>query len=179
MRNKDLKDLENLHCSFFDLNGGFLQGASMLFKKETIKKIGLFDEKMFMMFDESELCMRILRNKMLLYCACNSKVYHKEGNSRGTERITQSFLFLKSERSSYNTFLFNCLYFRNMCYAIQKHYSLKGIIIFLILNLPTIFRIIVGIILFDESKLKRLKLFLKALYDGFKGKVGKPYWLEK
>ena len=160
----------------FELNGGLLQGASMLFRKETIERCGLFDESLFMMFDESELCIRITISGWLLYCASKSKVYHKEGGSRGNIKRRKKLLWFTRNRYSFETYIFTVyLYFRNMIYSIHKHYGLSGVITFFMFNLPVFFRVVLGIILFDDQKVKRLKLFFKAIRDGLRGNLGRPW----
>jgi GT2 family glycosyltransferase len=162
---------------FFDLDGGFLQGASMLLRKKTVKEVGLFDEDLFMMFEESELCMRMIRQGWLIYCACNSVVYHKEGRSIGErKKVYKKFLWKYSER--FDEKRINFIYYfanRNLLYSIKKHYGIFAAIFYLILHIPVYMRIIIGILIFDDCKVKRLKLLLKSIFDGLLGKMGNPF----
>lgn len=49
--------------------------------------------------------------------------------------------------------------------------------LFLFVNFYLVLRLILGIIVYDDQKLKRIKFLLIAVYDGIRGKMGKPKWI--
>ncbi|MFZ8805841.1 MAG: glycosyltransferase family 2 protein [Candidatus Calescibacterium sp.] len=165
----------------FELKNSFLQGVSMLIRRRTIEEIGLFDENLFMMFEESELCLRMIKRGWKVWCIPQSIIYHKVGGSRQSQKyVTRKFLWKVSRRLNLKDSYFTLyLYHRNFLYSVKKHYGLIPTIFFLLGRFPTYYlRIIIGILLFDDKKLERIKLLGKALIDGIVGNMGKTLLIE-
>ncbi len=157
---------------------GYIVGASMLIKKEVFQNIGLFDENYFMWAEETDLCFRALKNGYKLYCCGASKVYHKEGASSGQGK-TKSLLFRKSKRPSLKRFIITgYLDRRNHVYFVKKHYGVFYSVLYIVLYIPKLLKRIVGILLFDDFKSKRMSLLFKGLWDGLISKMGKPEGIE-
>lgn len=55
----------------------YVYGASILIKREVLEKVGLFDEKFFAIAEDADLCLRAKKAGFLIYCAPQSKVWHK------------------------------------------------------------------------------------------------------
>ena len=164
----------------FELDGGYIVGASMLIRKEVFQDIGLLDESYFMWAEESDFCIRAIRSGWKLYCCGKSKVWHKEGASTGKGDI-KKFLWRKSERVNLKRFVITgYLDTRNQIYFVKKNWG-RFYMWMYILNtgLLKLTRRIIGISIYDDNKLQRIKLLLKGLTDGIKGKVGKPEGLIK
>lgn len=62
---------------------GWIVGASMLIRRETLEKIGLFDEAFFLYFDETDLCKRALDAGIETHFVRNSRVVHIGSVSTG------------------------------------------------------------------------------------------------
>ncbi len=61
----------------------YINGASLLVKREVLEKIGLFDENYFLYWEDADLGVRARRaGYKLLYCP-ESRVLHKEGGTGG------------------------------------------------------------------------------------------------
>lgn len=164
----------------FEIEDGYIIGASMLIRKEVFKETGLFDEAFFMWAEETDLCMRAIKKGWKLYCCGKSKVWHKEGSSTGKGE-TKKFLWRTSERSTLmRFFITGYLDIRNHIYFVKKHWG-KFYMWAYILGPNTIklTRRIIGILMYDDNKLKRINLLLKGLLDGINGKMGKPEGLIK
>jgi len=56
-------------------------GSCMLFKRETLERIGLFDEKMFLYWEEFVMAEKLRRHRLKTYIQPASIIYHKLGKS--------------------------------------------------------------------------------------------------
>ncbi len=87
----------------------FLSGCCMLIKREVFEKVGLFDERFFVYYEDLDFCLRIAQNKFIMMIVPSAKLLHKVSLSSGGE-------FSPNER--YYMAYSSCLYFR-------KHLSLR------------------------------------------------------
>lgn len=73
-------------------NPDYISGASLLVKKEVIKKIGVFDENYFLYWEDADWGIRARRAGYgLIYCP-ESRVFHKEGGTCGkTTQLTDYY----------------------------------------------------------------------------------------
>jgi len=62
-------------------------GSAMLVKKEVFKKVGLFDERLFMYHEDVDLCWRSRLAGFKIMLASASKVYHKYTFSFGSRKF--------------------------------------------------------------------------------------------
>jgi len=151
---------------------GVLIGASLLVKKEVIETTGIFDENYFLYVEEGDWEYRASKIGWKLFCSGKSKIWHKMGNSSG-KSIRKAFLGRQSIRSSSNKFYINQYYtVRNRLYFTRKHFN-KYFTIACVVTFLRILKGSVGVILYDNYKLLRIKTLLKGFYDGVKGKMGK------
>jgi len=169
-------------CSFekdqpkFDTNfeiKGYICGASLLVKKEVIKITGMFDDNYFMLVEDTDWCFRAYKKGWKLFYNGKSKVWHKDGASTKLKKnVEKMFLGRGSVRHSLNRDIMNSYYTRNHLYFVKKHFNKYFKIACLVLFLK-ILRKLIGIILYDDFKLLRIKILLKGFYDGVKGNTGK------
>ena len=159
----------------FEIDGGYIIGASMLIRKEVFKDIGLFDENFFMWAEESDFCMRAIRGGWKLYCCSRSKIWHKEGSSTGRGNI-KKFLWRKSNRPTLRRFIITgYLDLRNHIYFVKKHWGSFFMYIYIIKAIPIrLIRNILSILVYDDNKILRISLLLKGLIKGIIGEMGKP-----
>lgn len=61
----------------------FISGALMIIRTDVLKKVGLFDEKYFMYFEDVDLCQRIKLAGLDLMFDPNIKIWHKVAQSSG------------------------------------------------------------------------------------------------
>ncbi|RJQ37762.1 glycosyltransferase family 2 protein [Candidatus Microgenomates bacterium] len=81
------------------------KGACLLFRKETLRKTGLFDKDYFAYFEETDLCHRVwLAGYKIIY---NPKavVYHKGGGSSG--QMVRSYILFHSYKNRICTYIKN------------------------------------------------------------------------
>lgn len=88
--------------------------------------------------------------------------------------MIKSFVGKKSIRCLWKNFLISGYYsVRNRIYFTKKNFP-KSFLKYCIIQLPyRVLRIIFGILIYDDHKLNRIKLILKAIWDGLIGKMGK------
>ena len=59
----------------------WVKGFALLFNKSKIKKIGMFDKKIFLYLEEIDLCRRLVNKNEKIYIAKNSKIKHLAAKS--------------------------------------------------------------------------------------------------
>lgn len=62
-------------------NIDYVTGADILFRKSVLDEVGLFDEKFFMYFEETDLCKRIRDKGYDIKLVKDAKIIHLEGQS--------------------------------------------------------------------------------------------------
>lgn len=151
---------------------GYIYGASLLIKKNVIKTIGFFDENYFMTMEEADLCYRACKNNWILFYSGKSKIWHKVSAST-QKSVIKNILNKQSIRPSLDRLIINSYYnIRNHLYFKRKYFN-KYFIFFCIYMFIYILRRLVGVLLYDNNKLCRVKILLRSFYDGIKGKMGK------
>lgn len=60
----------------------YITGADIFFRKSVLEKVGLFDEKFFMYYEETDLCKRIKNCKYDIKFVPNAKIIHLENTFR-------------------------------------------------------------------------------------------------
>lgn len=162
----------------FEMRGALI-GVSMLIKKETIQDVGFFDENYFMQVEETDFCFRVTQKSWKIFCCSNSKIYHKEGGSSRPSEI-KKFLWRIRNRPSLSRFVISpCIDIRNRIYFVRKFYGNTYVFFYLLFNIPLIVRQMLRILLYDENKVQRIKIFIRCIVDGIFNKMGKPEWVEE
>ena len=134
----------------------YSKGASIIIRREILKKVGLFDEDFFMYFDEADLCWRVwLAGYRVVLCP-TSIVYHmSEGVTGSLEGKIRRFYYIT----------------RNSLTSMIKNYSFKSLIKYLPIRIfLDLFRLIINEIYILKAKTTKSKipiLFLeyKAVYS--------------
>lgn len=82
----DTKFTEDV-CNYVDV----VTGGYMLITKDTIKRVGLFDERFFMYLEDVDFCYRAKKNNIKVSLCLSSKIFHKGGaSSKNKDRIRHS-----------------------------------------------------------------------------------------
>lgn len=67
---------------------GYVSGCAMLIKREVFKKIGLFDENLFLYYEDADFCVRARKAGFECLVAPEAKTYHWEkSETRKNEKI--------------------------------------------------------------------------------------------
>lgn len=61
----------------------FASGCCFLTSREVLEKVGMFDEKFFLYYEESDLCERVKRKGFSIFYAPRSVLWHKNAQSTG------------------------------------------------------------------------------------------------
>jgi len=160
-----VKDLQNEtveidHCSF----------VGFLVKKRAIEAAGLPCKKFFIHFDDVEYSFRLRKiGKILL--VTKSIIVHKDKSK--VELLNKKILFKKRNRKNFNSYWLSYYGIRNLIYLKRTQASFMVALFSAFIIIP---RFILGIILFDDNKLKRIRFVLNAFWDGIRGVFdnGKP-----
>ena len=80
-----------------------IDGACIMFRAEVLRKVGLLYPGFFVYWEETDLCYRVYRAGLGLYCIPTSKIWHKIGASSGGINELNLFRILLLTR---NRFLF-------------------------------------------------------------------------
>ena len=95
----------------------YINGSSLLIKKEVFDKVGLLDKKFFLYFEETDLALRASENGYESLYVPNAKIWHKVSKSGGgiTKEIglyyitRNRWLFMKKWASNSNFLIFTVL----------------------------------------------------------------------
>ena len=137
--------------------------VGILVNRKAIQKIGFPKKEFFIHYDDVEYCIRLRKVGQILLVP-DSIIIHKESAKKGLPKI---FLGRKSLRIPYNKFWLTYYGRRNLVWLGKEHSTNK--LNFYFGMLKTLIISVIGVILFDDNKLKRIKLIISAYIDGLKG----------
>jgi len=138
--------------------------VGILVNSEAIRKIGYPKKEFFLHYDDVEYCIRLSSvGKILL--VPKSIIIHKETSKTGIEK---NFLVIRKLRKSFSEYWLSYYGIRNLVW-LGKRYS-KSKTLFYYQMFKTLLRQILGVILLDDNKLKRIKFIINAYLDGLQGK---------
>ncbi len=149
---KNYRIVEIDHASF----------VGILVNKYAIEIVGFPKKEFFIHYDDVEYCIR-LRTVGKILLVPKSIIVHKEA----TGRVEKSFLGRKRKRIEFNKFWISYYGLRNFVW-LGKQYS-ENKLLFYMQMIKSLVRTIVGVILYDDYKYKRIRLILNAYFDGLKG----------
>lgn len=153
LENKDIVIID--HCSF----------VGLCFKSSSINKIGLPKHEFFIHYDDTEFCRRLntIGNILLIKA---SIIKHKEAAKDNNSREMRHFLGRKSDRIKYENLWINFFGYRNLVWLVtHKKSTAKELMKSHLNHLQRV----IGIILYDNNKLTRIKFWNSAYFDGIRG----------
>jgi GT2 family glycosyltransferase len=144
----------------------FISFVGPLIKSKIIGIVGFPKKEFFIHHDDVEYCIRLKQfGKILL--VTDSIIVHKEAAHVGN-RIIKTLLWKTSARTSYEKFWINYYGIRNIVWLGNKYNKNKAV--FYIEVFKNFFHASLGILLFDDHKIRRIKFIINAYLDGLKGK---------
>lgn len=126
-RQRDKKDLDKKREIFSAM------GACLLFKREVLKEIGLFDKDFFAYFEETDLCWRAwLAGYKILYIP-ESVIYHQKGAT--VSQLANSFVIYHSFKNRICSLIKN-LEAKNLVWILPIHFVFCSLVIlkYLLIN---------------------------------------------
>jgi len=139
--------------------------VGLLVKRNAIEKIGFPKKDFYIHHDDVEYCIR-LRSIGKILLVPKSIIFHKEAAK--TDGIERKFLGRKSIRRDLSKLWLSYYGKRNLVWLGRK-YS-ENQVLFYYQMTKMLFREMLGIILYDDNKFKRIKFVLNAYLDGLRGK---------
>jgi GT2 family glycosyltransferase len=131
-----------------------LVGCAILFRSSALELIGLFDESLFLLHEETDWCIRAKQMNFTLLIISNAIVYHKISTTIGT--FSKVYLYYIG---------------RNWLLVGKKNFSFFRYSYILV----TEFFIRFPYYLYQVAKkgqIKMIKYYLKGVFDGIRGKSG-------
>jgi GT2 family glycosyltransferase len=135
-----------------------IRGFAMFFNMSKFKSIGFFDEKIFIYFEEDDLCRRVRDLNQKIYVILSSKVIHKGGQSHNKEFNEQM------ELSRHWHYMWSFFYYN------KKHFTyLYALLISFHKLIFYSLRLIFYSLSFNKNK-KKYKQRLSGLLNSYMGK---------
>ena len=95
--------------------------CALMARAETLKEIGLMDEKMFLLHEEDDLCWRARKEGWQCFVHNNAKVYHKGQSTFNKEAGSKANEPVQNKITVY-------YWHRNWLYFLKKHYGWREFI---------------------------------------------------
>lgn len=138
--------------------------VGVIIKREAVKSIGFPLKKFFIYHDDIEYCLRLRRFGKILLIP-NSIIYHKDESKRNS--ISRQIFNKKLTRIEYQKLWLRYYGIRNLAwlgtqYATSKDTFYMRLTGYILIN-------IILVIMFDNHKFKRIKLYLYAYVNGLRG----------
>lgn len=83
----------------------FVSGAAMMVKREVFERIGLFDEKYFLYYEDSDFCLRAKEKGFKLVYNPRALVYHKNAQATGLGSALQDYFITRNRMLLASKFL--------------------------------------------------------------------------
>jgi len=139
----------------------FIKGFAMFFNMSKFKSIGFFDEKIFLYFEEDDLCRRVRKLNQKIYVIFSSKITHAGGQSHNKEFNEEM------DHSRHWHHMWSYYYYN------KKHYTfLYALIITFDKVISYSLRVFFYTLLFNKNK-KKYKQRLSGLLNSY---IGKSSW---
>ena len=130
------------------------KGVCMLFKREVLEQIGLFDEDFFAYFEETDLCWRVWLTGYQILFVPTSVVYHKVGGT--SSKMPKSFIQFHSSKNKICSLIKN-LETKNLLKILPIHllFCIGGIFIYLMKQKFWMSLVVVKAIFWNIKNLKK------------------------
>lgn len=138
--------------------------VGLLVPKSAIESIGFPNKDFFIHADDLEYCIR-LRTVGKILLITNSVIIHKDAQSK--KILVKEKFNKKSIRHPYDSLWLTFFYYRNISWIGIKYGHNKLRLYYEILI--KLLAITIGIIIYDDHKIRRIKFIKEAYSDGLKG----------
>lgn len=133
----------------------FAEGCCLLVKREVFEKVGLFEEKFFMYFEDVEFSERVTKYFKIMFCS-DAVIYHKSGAGKSWVDYSPLYYYY---------------YTRNRMWLFsKKNILLKTyVLLFSLLNTINKYLILkIAFLISNQENKNKLKKSIEALAKGFK-----------
>ncbi len=137
--------------------------SGSLVRRAVLEEVGYPNEAFFIDFVDHEYCLRIRRRGFRIVVIRGSIIQHAIGNSKNISRFGRGRVRFRHPpwREYYRL--------RNEIYIIWHQNSWKS----KLTSLLIVFRRIAGVLVYDEQRIRRLKMILLGFWHGIRGVLGK------
>lgn len=157
------RELKKTNTSAFVQLDGYINGAFLYCTVATFKKVGLLPEEYFLYYEETEWCRRAIDLGCALWCNQNISIAHEHGVTTKTD---------DSKRKSVSQFRNkNYYYIRNMIHHFKTRGELRFFFMYMWILLRVVSQKSLGVLMYDQNKIKRFKILLTACVDGCRGRM--------
>lgn len=73
----------------------YVPGCAMLIRRAVLEHIGLFNERLFMYFEDADLCRRAVDSGYAVVCSCKARLWHKVSQSTKRQPVTMHYHQMK------------------------------------------------------------------------------------
>ena len=135
-----------------------IRGFAMFFNMSKFKSIGFFDEKIFLYFEEDDLCRRVRNLNQKIYVIFSSKITHAGGQSHNKE-FNEEMDLSRHWHHMWSYYYYN-----------KKHFTfLYALLITFDKIISYFMRVLFYTLLFNKNK-KKYKQRLSGLLNSYMGK---------
>jgi GT2 family glycosyltransferase len=146
--------------------------VGLLLPRDIVSDIGYPDRRFFIHYDDVDYSIRLGLAGYKIYLIPNSIIVHKEGRfTVSDKKKTHLFMVSSTRRVSIYKSWIKYYSIRNLIYLCRKYQTNRAV--FCLETLIRFVRIVGGIMLYDDRKLERATLVVRAIYDGLYGNLGK------
>jgi GT2 family glycosyltransferase len=94
------RGVDEVDCGQYDKKEQteFASGCCFLIKAEVLKKVGMFDKKYFLYYEDTDLCMRVKKSGYTIWYEPDSVVWHKNAGSAGGSGSTLQDYYITRNR---------------------------------------------------------------------------------
>jgi GT2 family glycosyltransferase len=139
----------------------FIKGFAMFFNMSKFKSISFFDEKIFLYFEEDDLCRRVRNLNQKIYVIFSSKITHAGGQSHNKE-FNEEIDHSRHWHHMWSYYYYN-----------KKHFTfLYALLITFDKVISYFFRVFFYTLIFNKNK-KKYKQRLSGLLNSY---IGKSSW---
>ncbi len=148
------KDKEQAYCQIKTT-----MTSGNLVKLETFKKVGLFDDSLFIDYVDHEFCLRVRMKGLSIIESQGSLLKHSLGNS--TIHNILGFKIITTGHAPIRLYYKN----RNLIKILSKYYLFEPL---LIMDLRSLIFDTLKILFFEQDKLSKIQHICKGIIDGIK-----------
>lgn len=104
----------------------FVTGACLLIKTEVVRKIGLLDKRFFLVFEDTDWCLRAKKAGYLILYVPRSIIWHKKSKTFQAKNVPQIYYYTRNlfwfEFKHANIFQLTCFLFNYFLFIFPKYF---------------------------------------------------------
>ena len=160
--------VESYKAQFAEI--GYATFVGILLNSKIVRQIGLPKKEIFLHFDDIEYSLRLQKQGKILLVP-HSKILHKETASN--HYFIKNLFGKPRTRIKFEKLWMRFYVIRNVTWGIKTYYGKRWDVNFILLSF--FLKSLLGIILFDDHKIKRIRFFVSAFNDGLNARFNNSY----